>query len=105
MKLKTKIKEVPGLQYVADSMEVMSAAGRRRMLEQDFLTDAQQLSLEQNIVASVRQVLQTPAMNAHLIHLRHPRKNSRNAPPHCVSAAHSRQQNNEGTRKKGCRTN
>lgn len=71
MKLKTKIKEVPGLQYVADSMEVMSAAGRRRMLEQDFLTDAQQLSLEQNIVASVRQVLQTPAMNAHLTHLRH----------------------------------
>ncbi len=71
MKLKTKIKEVPGLQYVADSIEVMSAAGRRRMLEQDFLTDAQQLSLEQNIVASVRQVLQTPALNAHLIHLRH----------------------------------
>lgn len=48
--LKDKIKEVPGLLYVVDSMEFMSSAGRRRMLEQVWLTKQEDLDHEQQAV-------------------------------------------------------
>jgi len=40
MTFQHKIKEVPGLLHVAETMEFMSSAGRRRMMEQPILTDA-----------------------------------------------------------------
>ena len=46
MKLKDLIKINPGLQYVADSLELMSSAGRRVMHNVDFLTDGAELEAE-----------------------------------------------------------
>ena len=60
MMLKDKIKEVPGLMFVTDSMEFMSSAGRRRMLEQPWMSDAETLSREQQAV----QVMQSAVSNA-----------------------------------------
>ena len=48
-----KIKEVPGLMFVADSMEFMSSAGRRRMLEQQWLTNHDDLYREQALVKAI----------------------------------------------------
>lgn len=50
---KDKIKEVPGLMFVADSMEFMSSAGRRRMLEQQWLTNYDDLYREQALVKAI----------------------------------------------------
>lgn len=44
--LKDKISVEPGFQFVIDQMELMSAAGRRRMLMQPLLTDAVELERE-----------------------------------------------------------
>ena len=49
--IQDKIKEVPGLMFVVENMELMSSAGRRRMLEQKFLTDTDDLNWEQDAVA------------------------------------------------------
>lgn len=46
MKLKELIKANPGLQYVADSLELMSSAGRRVMLNTEFTADATVLEAE-----------------------------------------------------------
>ena len=40
MKVKELIKQDPGFQYVIDSMELMSSAGRRAMLDETFSDDA-----------------------------------------------------------------
>ena len=71
MTMQHKIKEVPGLAFVVESMELMSAAGRRRMLEQPFLTGMTELEYEQTAVASLRQRLETTAYNQPLNVLRH----------------------------------
>lgn len=57
MTLKNKIKELPGLLFVVDSMEFLSSAGRRRMLEQPFLTDPAMLRSEQQSVQCMCMVL------------------------------------------------
>ena len=46
MKIKELIKQDPGFQYIIDSMELMSAAGRRRMLNTEFCSDANALRAE-----------------------------------------------------------
>ena len=46
MKLKDLIKSNPGLQYVTDSLELMSSAGRRVMLNTDFVANAAELEAE-----------------------------------------------------------
>ena len=46
MKLKDLIKTNPGLQYVADSLELMSSAGRRVLLNTEFSTNAAVLEAE-----------------------------------------------------------
>lgn len=48
MKIKDLIKTDAGFQYVIDSMELMSAAGRRAMLDTEFSTDAAWLEAEWN---------------------------------------------------------
>lgn len=71
MTLKNKIKEVPGLQFVVDSMELMSSAGRRRMLEQPFLTDPAAIAGEQQAVQSMRLLLDRADSQQALNVLRH----------------------------------
>ena len=48
MRIKDLIKSDAGFQYVIDSMELMSAAGRRAMLDTEFSTDAAWLEAEWN---------------------------------------------------------
>jgi hypothetical protein len=48
MKIKEILKQDAGFQYVVDNMELMSAAGRRAMLETAFSTDAAWLEAEWN---------------------------------------------------------
>jgi dsDNA-specific endonuclease/ATPase MutS2 len=43
MKIKELIKQDAGFLHVVDSMELMSSAGRRKMLDTEFLTDAEKL--------------------------------------------------------------
>ncbi|MBQ9864739.1 MAG: hypothetical protein IJM33_05310 [Bacteroidales bacterium] len=69
--IQDKIKEVPGLLFVVDSMELMSAAGRRRMLEQPLLINPQELEHEQQAVATLRQLLDQPSYSQPLVVLRH----------------------------------
>ena len=71
MTIQDKIKEVPGLAFVIDSMELMSSAGRRRMLEQPFLTIIDELEREQTTVSTLRQRIQTAAYTQPLTVLRH----------------------------------
>lgn len=71
MTIQNKIKEVPGLAYVVESMELMSSAGRRRMLEQPLLTSHEELEREQETVAALRQRLETATYAQPLIVLRH----------------------------------
>lgn len=46
MKIKELIKQDAGFQYIIDSMEFMSSAGRRRMLNTDFCNNADELRNE-----------------------------------------------------------
>ena len=48
MKIKEILKQDAGFQYVVDNMELMSAAGRRAMIETAFSTDAAWLEAEWN---------------------------------------------------------
>ena len=57
MTFQQKTKEVPGLLYVAESMEFMSSAGRRRMMEQPLLTEASAIDASQEDVQAFRTVL------------------------------------------------
>lgn len=69
--MQNKTKEVPALLYVTESMELMSAAGRRRMLEQPLLTDPAQLRKEQQIVALLQERWADPTMIKPITLLRH----------------------------------
>jgi len=71
MTFQHKIKEVPGLLYVAENMEFMSSAGRRRMMEQPFLTDAAAIDASQEDVQSFRAVLDNNDHALALNKLRH----------------------------------
>ena len=71
MRIQDKIKEVPGLAYVIECMELMSSAGRRRMLEQPLLTSPQELESEQATVATIRNRLGDKAYAQPLTILRH----------------------------------
>ena len=69
--MQEKIKDVPGLAFVVEGMELMSSAGRRRMLEQPFLTSVQELQREQQVVATLRLRLEEAAYAHAITVLRH----------------------------------
>ena len=69
--LQNKTKEVPALLYVAENMELMSAAGRRRMYEQPLLTDKKLLKREQDIVELFQERWKESAMIKPITLLRH----------------------------------
>ena len=71
MTIQDKIKEVPGLAYVVECMELMSSAGRRRMLEQPLLISVEELEREQTTVATLRNCLETTTYAQPLTVLRH----------------------------------
>ena len=71
MTLQNKIKEVPGLAYVVENMELMSSAGRKRMLEQPLLTSSEDLEHEQETVSILRQRIETTSFGQPLVVLRH----------------------------------
>ena len=69
--LQDKIKEVPGLAFVTEEMELMSSAGRRRMLEQPLLTSPKDLEREQQVVATLRELMGNAQYAHPLTVLRH----------------------------------
>lgn len=71
MKIKDLIKRDPGFQYIIDNMELMSSAGRRRMLEADFLTDATALEAEWERLDVVDRTTRTKRSSRSYIDLRH----------------------------------
>lgn len=71
MTLKDKLSAEPGFQYVVDSLELMSAAGRRRMLQQEYLTDAAALNAELDNVGRIVAALSDEAFKRPVMHLRH----------------------------------
>lgn len=71
MKIKDLIKRDPGFQYIIDNMELMSSAGRRRMLEADFLTDAAALEAEWERLDVVDRTTRTKRSSRPYIDLRH----------------------------------
>ena len=71
MTLKEKLTAEPGFQYVIDSMELMSAPGRRRMLHQPLLTDPAQLQKEYDHLDRIVAILTNDDCNRHVVDLRH----------------------------------
>lgn len=71
MTLREKIKVVPGLQYVADELNVMSSAGRRKMLEQELFTDETLLEQEWERTQAFADTLQGHASSKAMTSLRH----------------------------------
>ena len=71
MTFQHKIKEVPGLLHVAENMEFMSSAGRRRMMEQPFLTEAAAIDASLADVQALRSILADTGHALALNKLRH----------------------------------
>ena len=71
MTIKTKIKEVPGFQFVADNMEFMSAAGRRRMMEQQWISNPDGLQREKEAVSAMLNTLSLAEASQAVNTLRH----------------------------------
>lgn len=69
--LKDKTKEVPGLLFITDSMEFMSSAGRRRMLEQPWLTQSESLVREQQAVCIMQSAISCTDNERQINILRH----------------------------------
>ncbi len=71
MKIKELIKQDAGFQYIIDSMELMSSAGRRVMLDTHFLTDGAALQAEWDRMDSVICAMQQPENKRAYVDLRH----------------------------------
>lgn len=69
--IKNKIKDVPGLLFVTDSLEFMSTAGRRRMLDQPWLTALPDLDKEQENVQVMKDAMGNQDNNKPVNVLRH----------------------------------
>lgn len=71
MKIKELIKQDAGFQYIIDSMELMSSAGRRVMLDTPLLTDGAELQAEWDRIDSVVGAAQQPENKRAYVDLRH----------------------------------
>ena len=69
--LKDKISAEPGFLYVVDQMELMSAAGRRRMLMQPFITDIATLEHENGNTERIIECLRQPECSRAVAVIRH----------------------------------
>lgn len=71
MKIKDLIKQDAGFQYVIDNMEFMSAAGRRKMQNAEFLTDPAALQAEWERLDRAMMAVKTYKFKKPYIDLRH----------------------------------
>ena len=71
MILKEKIKEEPGLQYIVDELNIMSAVGRRQLLEQESMHQAEAIEAELNRIETIVRVLGDPTKKRAVSDLRH----------------------------------
>lgn len=71
MKIKELIKQDAGFQYIVDSMELMSSAGRRTMLNCEFCTDANDLESEWNRLQAAIDATQNADTKRSYTDLRH----------------------------------
>ena len=71
MKIKELIKQDAGFQYVIDNMEFMSSAGRRKMLDAEFHTDATVLQAEWERLGHAIQAVKEYKYKKPYIELRH----------------------------------
>ena len=71
MTIKAKLKSEPGFHYIIDAMELMSAPGRRRMLQQPFLTDIASLNREYEYTAQVIECLKDDSLIRPVATIRH----------------------------------
>ncbi len=66
MLLRDKLKSDPGFQYIVDSLNLISAAGRRALLDMPFLTDVESVNAELDNLESVIAVVSN-AVNLHTV--------------------------------------
>ena len=71
MKIKELIKQDAGFQYVVDSLELMSAAGRRALLETTFSSDAEWLEAEWRRLGTAIEAVHEYKYKKPYIELRH----------------------------------
>ncbi len=71
MRIKDLIKSDAGFQFVIDNMEFMSAAGRRKMLDTEFLTDPTALQTEWDRLESAIRAVREYKYKKPYIELRH----------------------------------
>lgn len=71
MRIRDIIKSDPGFQYVVDSMEFMSSAGRGLFLDTLFSNDPAALTAEYDRIDHINRLLASDASKRHYIDLRH----------------------------------
>lgn len=71
MLLKDKLSAEPGFQYVVDALELMSASGRRCLLAQPLLTDAQSIRSELDNVDAAASCIRNESLRQPLSVVRH----------------------------------
>ena len=71
MTIKDKITAEPGFMYVVDQMELMSSAGRRRMLQQPFVTDKAALMQEYDNTGRILECLENTEWRRAVAVVRH----------------------------------
>ena len=71
MNVKSKINEEPGFLYVVDNLELMSAVGRRRLMEQQWLSSAGEVEEELRRVADAMAVLRDGQYASSVALIRH----------------------------------
>lgn len=71
MILKDKIKEEPGLQYIVDNLNIMSAVGRRQLLETHSMHQAEAIEAELNSIETVVGILRDPNKKRAIQDIRH----------------------------------
>jgi DNA mismatch repair protein MutS2 len=71
MLLKDKLKDDAGFAYVIDELEIMSTAGRLRLMEQPWLDNPADLQTEWDNLATTVKVFLSPDNNKQVMELRH----------------------------------
>ncbi|MBR1799275.1 MAG: hypothetical protein IJ761_05185 [Bacteroidales bacterium] len=71
MEIKEIIKQDAGLKYVTDSMNLMSSAGRRLMLDTPFMTDNRAIEAEWDRMTRMQKALTDDTLRQPLVDLRH----------------------------------
>ncbi len=71
MKIKDLIKQDPGFQFVIDNMELMSSAGRRTMLDEEYIADPASLEARWALVQKTLDAVANPANSRPVNDLRH----------------------------------